>query len=116
MLVLGVTRPAQAQLGLGLVPMRSELTMKPGQELSGSLKLSSESGTTTRIRAEINDFYIDNTDTPQFERDLPQEAANSCKTWLSLNPMEIHTPGIFVQRVVAAPNVEKRIERKTVTP
>ena len=89
LLVLGVTRPAQAQLGLGLVPMRSELTMKPGQELSGSLKLSSESGTTTRIRAEINDFYIDNTDTPQFERDLPQEAANSCKTWLSLNPMEI---------------------------
>jgi 3-oxoacid CoA-transferase subunit A len=32
-----------------------------------------------------------------------------------LDPMHVHTPGIFVQRVVAAPNVEKRIERKTVT-
>jgi 3-oxoacid CoA-transferase subunit A len=32
-----------------------------------------------------------------------------------LNPMHIHTPGIFVQRVVQAPNVEKRIERRTVS-
>jgi 3-oxoacid CoA-transferase subunit A len=32
-----------------------------------------------------------------------------------LDPMHVHTPGILVQRVVVAPNVEKRIERKTVT-
>jgi hypothetical protein len=89
LVVLGVTLPAQAQLGLGLVPMRSELTLAPGQQVSGALKLSSESGTRTRIRAEIDDFYIDDTATPQFERDLPKEAAYSCKTWLSLNPMEI---------------------------
>jgi hypothetical protein len=87
--VLGVTRPAQAQLGLGLVPMRAELKMAPGQQLSGALKLSSESGTKIRIRAEVDDFYLDDTDTPQFERDIPQEAATSCKKWLSLNPMEI---------------------------
>jgi 3-oxoacid CoA-transferase subunit A len=31
-----------------------------------------------------------------------------------LDPMQIHTPGIFVQRVVHAPNVEKRIEKRTV--
>jgi hypothetical protein len=88
-LALGFTRPAQAQLGLALVPMRAELKMMPGQQLSGALKLSSESGAKTRIRAEVDDFYIDATDTPQFERDIPQEAANSCKKWLSLNPMEI---------------------------
>ncbi len=89
MLALGVTRPAQAQLGLGLVPMRAELKIAPGQQLSGALKLSSESGVKTRIRAEADDFYIDDTDTPQFERDIPKEAAYSCKKWLSLNPMEI---------------------------
>lgn len=89
LLVFGFTSPAHAQLGLGLVPMRAELTAKPGQQLSGALKLSSESGTKTRIRAEIDDFSIDNTSTPQFERDLPQESAFSCKKWLSLNPMEI---------------------------
>jgi 3-oxoacid CoA-transferase subunit A len=33
-----------------------------------------------------------------------------------LNPMHVHTPGIFVQRVVHTPNVEKRIERRTVRP
>ncbi len=32
-----------------------------------------------------------------------------------LNPMQIHTPGIFVQRVVHVPDAEKRIERRTVT-
>jgi 3-oxoacid CoA-transferase subunit A len=30
-----------------------------------------------------------------------------------LDPMSIHTPGIFVQRVVHAPNPVKRIERRT---
>jgi 3-oxoacid CoA-transferase subunit A len=33
-----------------------------------------------------------------------------------LSPMEIHTPGIYVQRVVCVGAVEKRIERRTVTP
>ncbi len=84
-----VTLPAQAQMGLGLVPMRNEMTIAPGQQVSGALKLSSESGAKVRIRAEVDDFFIDDTDTPQFERDIPHEAAYSCKTWLSLNPMEI---------------------------
>ena len=86
---LGSARPAWAQLGLGLVPMRLELKMAPGQQYSGSLKLSSESGGRVRIRAEALDFDIDAAATPQYERDLPQEAASSCKKWLSLNPMEI---------------------------
>lgn len=80
---------AHAQLGLGLVPMRVEVHMTPGQEYSGSLKLSSESDAKVRVRAEVLDFNIDDKTTPQFERDLPQEAAISCKKWLSLNPMEI---------------------------
>jgi 3-oxoacid CoA-transferase subunit A len=32
-----------------------------------------------------------------------------------LDPIHVHTPGIFVQRVVHAPDVEKRIEKRTVT-
>jgi 3-oxoacid CoA-transferase subunit A len=31
-----------------------------------------------------------------------------------IDPMHVHTPGIFVQRVVHAPGVEKRVERRTV--
>jgi 3-oxoacid CoA-transferase subunit A len=32
-----------------------------------------------------------------------------------LDPMNVHTPGIFVQRVVHVPGVEKRIEKRTVS-
>jgi hypothetical protein len=89
LLIVGATQPARAQLGLGLAPMRLELRMGAGQQYSGSLKLSSESGEKARVRAEVLDFNIDAQATPQFERDLPQEAAYSCKKWLTLNPMEI---------------------------
>jgi len=33
-----------------------------------------------------------------------------------LDPNEIHTPGIFVQRIFQGTNYEKRIEQRTVTP
>ncbi|WP_018639348.1 CoA transferase subunit A [Parafrankia elaeagni] len=32
-----------------------------------------------------------------------------------LDPAQVHTPGIFVQRVVHAPDTEKRIEKRTVS-
>ena len=89
LLFLGATMPARAQVGLGLLPMRVELKMAPGQQYSGSLKLSSQSGAKMRIRSEIDDFFVDDHASPQFERELPREAAYSCKKWLSLNPMEI---------------------------
>jgi hypothetical protein len=69
--------------------MRVELHLAPGQEYSGALKLSNQSDAKTRVRAEVLDFYIDDKTTPQFERNIPAEAAYSCKTWLTLNPMEI---------------------------
>jgi 3-oxoacid CoA-transferase subunit A len=31
-----------------------------------------------------------------------------------IDPRLVHTPGVFVQRVVHAPDVEKRIEKRTV--
>jgi len=31
-----------------------------------------------------------------------------------IDPMHVHTPGVFVQRVVHTPDVDKRIERRTV--
>lgn len=86
---LGAARPVHAQLGLGMVPMRVEIHMTPGQEYSGALKLSNQSDAKTRVRAEVLDFNLDDKTTPQFERNLPQEAPYSCKTWLTLNPMEL---------------------------
>jgi hypothetical protein len=85
--------PAQAQVGLGLSPMRLEFAMVPGQQQSGSLTLGNDAGAKVRIRAELLDFLVDSTATPQFERDLPSEAPFSCRSWLSLNPMEIEASG-----------------------
>ena len=92
LVAMGTVLPARAQLGLGMVPMRVEIHMTPGQEYSGSLKLSNQSTALTRVRGEVLDFDIDDQTTPQFERDLPQEAPYSCKKWLSLNPMESELP------------------------
>jgi len=69
--------------------MRLEFPMNPGQQQSGSLTLSNDSSARVRIRAQILDFTVDATATPQFEADLPGEAVSSCRSWLSLNPMEI---------------------------
>jgi hypothetical protein len=82
-------KPARAQMGLGLAPMKVELKMAPGQVYSNTLKLSSGAGDKVRVRGETLDFQIDDKDTPQFERNLPQEASSSCKGWLSLNPTEL---------------------------
>jgi hypothetical protein len=84
---------AQAQVSLGLSPMRLEFAMAPGQQQSGTVNLSNDAGGKVRIRAELLDFLVDNTATPQFERDLPSEAPFSCRSWLSLNPMEIEISG-----------------------
>jgi P pilus assembly chaperone PapD len=80
--------PVQAQVGLGLSPMRLELKMRPGSQYSGALTITNDSKDKLRIRAEILDFYIDQQETPQFARNYPQEAEYSCRAWLTVNPME----------------------------
>jgi hypothetical protein len=80
--------PLGAQVGLGLAPMRLELPLAPGAVHSGALDLTNEAEAATRVRAELLDFHIDESTTPQFARNLPQEASNSCRAWLTVNPME----------------------------
>jgi hypothetical protein len=80
--------PLCAQVGLGLAPMRLEVRMAPGNQHSGTVNLTNNSAGKMRIRAELLDFFIDSEATPQFERENKQEAAYSCRQWLSVNPME----------------------------
>jgi hypothetical protein len=79
--------PAAAQLGLGLTPMRVELRMKPGGAYTGALRMINE-GAEVRVRTSLLDFRVDSEQTPQFEENLPGEAAYSCRRWLTVNPME----------------------------
>ena len=80
-------QPLAAQVGLGLSPMRVEMRLAPGASHTGTLRLVNE-GALTRVRSSLLDFHLDAEQTPQFEEQLAEEAAYSCRGWLSVNPME----------------------------
>lgn len=84
------TLPAclEAQVGLGMSPMRVELRLKAGEVRTGSLLLTNESQQLVRGRGETLDFTIDANGTVQFQRVIPAEADYSCQRWVSLNPAE----------------------------
>lgn len=97
---------ASAQVGLGLIPMREELALGPGAAHSGVLTLNNDSPARVRVVAELLDFFIDSTGTPQFGRQWTQEADYSCRSWLSVNPMEMELEGnsqIAVRYTVRTP-------------
>lgn len=79
---------AAGQTGLGLSPMRVEIVSRPGAIHSGALDLTTDAPVAVRFRGELLDFHVDQTMTPQFSRTLPNEAAYSCRGWLTVNPME----------------------------
>src|SRR3989442_1191673 len=78
-----------AQVDLGLTPMRAEFSAVPGRPYSSSLTLSNGGTGTTRVRVELLDLYVDEAMTPQFVANAPAEAEYSCRSWLSVNPMEL---------------------------
>lgn len=84
--------PAQAQLGLALAPMRVEVRIAPGSQYTDSLRLSNEGPEPARIRAEMLDWYMDDTMTPQFDDRYEQERDFSCRDWLQINPRELDLP------------------------
>lgn len=81
--------PAMAQVGLGLAPMREELSLSAGASHSGVLTLANNGGEKVRIVAETLDFFLDQTATPQFGPNYRQESEFSCRGWLTANPMEM---------------------------
>jgi hypothetical protein len=103
--LLATAGTASAQVGLGLTPMREELTLTPGTQHSGVLTLTNDSTEKVRVGGELLDFHIDPTGTPQFGHQ-PQESEFSCRQWLTLNPMELELNGkehVPVRYTVRAP-------------
>jgi hypothetical protein len=68
--------------------MRLEFGMDAGAQHSGVLMLINDSAAPVRVRAELLDFMVDASQTPQFEPSLASENGFSCREWLSVNPME----------------------------
>jgi hypothetical protein len=83
----------RAQMGLGLAPMREDLTLAPGATRSGVLNLANTTDQKVRVVAQTLDFYLDSTATPQFGPEYKQEAEFSCRQWLVANPMEMELTG-----------------------
>lgn len=97
--VFALIPAAAGQTGLGLSPMRVEMESRPGAVHSGALDLTTDAPSAVRFRGELLDFHVDDTMTPQFSRNMPGEAAYSCRGWLTVNPMESEVgPG---QHVIA---------------
>jgi hypothetical protein len=88
-LLLLASLPGRAELGLALAPMRVEIKMAPGGQYTDSLRLTNDSDGPSRIRAELLDWYLDDTMTPQFADRYEKEKAFSCRDWLQLNPREM---------------------------
>ncbi len=86
-LLLAVVLPANAQVGLAMSPLRLELKGEPGKPLSGSLALINSAPDVVRVKAQLLDFYVDDSATPQFGV-FEKEAPFSCRTWLTINPMD----------------------------
>ena len=81
--------PASAQIGLGLSPMRVEWSGVPrGGFKSGVLTIANDGSEPVRVSAELLDFYLDDAANPQFSRNWPKESAFTCRSWLTVNPME----------------------------
>lgn len=78
-----------AQMGLGMSPMRVDLELSPGAVQSGAMTLANTAPSAVRVAGQVLDFYLDQTATPQFEREVREEAAFSCRSWLVVNPMEM---------------------------
>jgi hypothetical protein len=94
-----------AQVGLGLSPMRMELRLSPGGSYSGTLRLDNQ-GDRLRVRTSVLDFHLDAEQNPQFEPGLTEEAAYSCRNWLTVNPMEAELDvkgGIAVRYTLRVP-------------
>ena len=86
--------------------MREDLNLSPGTTHSAVLTLSNSSSEKVRVAAEMLDFYLDSSATPQFGRSYPQESEFSCRQWLVANPMEIELNGkaqISVRYTVRVP-------------
>ncbi len=88
LLIPALARHGHAQIGLGLTPMRLDLTVAAGAAQSGSLALHNDSQEVARVSTEVMDFYLDDTATPQFVPTAPGERDFSCRNWLTVNPME----------------------------
>ena len=86
-LLVAASPAARAQIGLGLSPMRVELTLSPGVPHTDSLELTNETAAQAHVKGELLDFFIDANEDPQFGVYAGEE--HSCRQFLRVSATDI---------------------------
>jgi hypothetical protein len=79
--------------------MRAEIQINAGGQHTETVRLSNDSDSVTRVRAETLDFFIDDALTPQFGADYAKEKDFSCREWIQINPREFELEAKGTMRV-----------------
>ena len=114
-------RPARLLAPLALVAFVVLLVLIIGSTGGGGSKSSTTksnrtSTTRSRPRAKPRSYTVKSSDT-SLDSIASKTGVHTFQVEMAITPEEVHTPGIFVQRVVElGPDAEKRIERRTVRP
>lgn len=96
-MVLGLTTPAPADLGLDVSPAKFELSMKAGGTYNVPVTVHNGGGDATHIQVTLVDFGVAPNGDYQIER--VGSKANSLMRWASINPREFDLPGGTSQQV-----------------
>jgi len=92
--------------------MTSEFQVAAGAQQSGTLTLRNDSAAKAQLAAQMLDFFVDSSETPQFRERYPAESEFSCRDWLEVQPpigeigpkasmpvrFVIHVPGTAAER------------------
>lgn len=96
-MVVGLSAPAPADLGLDVSPAKFELSMKPGSSYNVPITVHNGGGDATHIQVTLVDFGVAPNGDYQIER--AGSKPNSLMRFASINPREFDLPGGTAQQV-----------------
>jgi len=88
LLVVGSTAKAQDSFGVSITPLIREVTVKPGEEITGTVDITDTSGTTQTLYPLVRDFAPSDDPTsasPKFYEATPDDYAYALSKWVSFD-------------------------------
>jgi P pilus assembly chaperone PapD len=89
--VLGAVLPAEAQLSIGVAPIRVELAVRPGQTKTEILTVENRDDKPLKISVTVADWYLTKDGVPVFVK-RGKSPEFSMSEWVEVNPTECEVP------------------------
>jgi P pilus assembly chaperone PapD len=89
--LLAAVLPAQAQVAIGVAPVRVELAVGPGQTKTDVLSVENRGDKPLRISVTVADWYLTKEGTPTFVK-RGKSPEFSMTDWVEVNPTECEIP------------------------